>query len=209
MRSMMPFMDGATQRVRDFGRYGNHGTPEFLSGNDSEFITGSLGQGVDLDGGNDRINLGNAAAGADLDFVGPFTLETWLISDILAGANTDILSRDVVAGVRQYNLHLTIGGVARTLASGVGVSGTTVVGDGNLHQVIATWDGATLYIAVDGEVEGTVGLAAMSSSANTTYIGMRSDGTGYFNGKVFRVRMWNRPFGAAEIYNRYINRFRV
>ena len=54
-------MDGATQRIRDYSGYARNLTPQNFAGTDVEYISGPLGQSVELDGVDDYLDSADVA----------------------------------------------------------------------------------------------------------------------------------------------------
>jgi hypothetical protein len=92
-----------------------------------------------------------------------------------------------------------------------GTFGSTTLATGKWHHVVATWDGATSLVYLDGyadsaprAVSGTLPLDTRS-----IYMGGRIDGTDLVSGKLDDVRLYNYALTAAEVFNlRRINQAR-
>ncbi len=93
------------------------------------------------------------------------------------------------------------------LATGLNhpVVGTTVVTSGVWHHVAATYDGATWRLYLDGFLDGTAAAnatprhdsiqhASIASALNST-----GAASGYFDGVIDEIRIWNHARTAAEI----------
>jgi len=81
------------------------------------------------------------------------------------------------------------------------VVNTPNLADGNWHHCVATYDGTTHAIYVDGALMGSriVTTAPNVGSADNLKIGSTYNGTENFNGNIDNVRIWNIGKTAAEI----------
>ena len=85
------------------------------------------------------------------------------------------------------------------------VIGTTPVTRGVWHHAAATYDGTTWRLYLDGEIDGlaTVGQPPRWDSAQRAGLGTAFDtsgtASGYFNGTLDEVRVWNHARGVAGI----------
>ncbi len=86
--------------------------------------------------------------------------------------------------------------------------GTYIEGDiggiivGNWYHIACTYDGTSVSIYVDGELQNSVSLSGLLqvpsqhilAGANPT-----SPPSGFFNGAIDDIRIWNRALSASEI----------
>lgn len=80
---------------------------------------------------------------------------------------------------------------------------TTVVNDGNVHDVIITFDGTTKSIYVDGDFHAST-IKAGSIGNQQLAIGRRvDDATFYYNGSISLVEIYNKALTANEVSNLY------
>jgi hypothetical protein len=103
---------------------------------------------------------------------------------------------------------VVIGGRVRlTLGNGPAVgstAGATQVTDGQWHHIAGTYDGATLNVYVDGNVDSsTAYTGGVGYAGDPLYIGRRQFATDprYFTGSIDEVRIWGRALEAYEVLN--------
>ena len=84
--------------------------------------------------------------------------------------------------------------------------GTTSIVTGTWYHAAATYDGTTLKLYLNGNLESQLVVGQPAASAGTSSLAalatsLRSNGTaqGYFNGTLDEVRIWNTPRTQAEI----------
>jgi len=164
--------------------------------------TSSFSQnGLNFDGSNDYVQTGfDGILGSN-----PRTIEAWIRPQFLStqmviadwGAMTPLGSR--------FTLNL-IGGMLRCEVGGAGMTGTTMLADGQWHHVAVVYDNNassdfTLY--VDGAVELTYNLSVSTNTLSTTNfrIGRRVDNVNHFNGDMDEVRVWDYARSQTEIVN--------
>ncbi|MEI6411450.1 MAG: LamG domain-containing protein, partial [Bacteroidota bacterium] len=66
------------------------------------------------------------------------------------------------------------------------------------HYIAATYNGSSLLFYLDGELISTA-VAAISADSMPLFFGKKSDGTGFFNGKLDEVRIFDRQLSQTEI----------
>jgi arabinan endo-1,5-alpha-L-arabinosidase len=91
--------------------------------------------------------------------------------------------------------------------SGAHQSAATAIGalqSGAFHHIAAVRSGVDGYVYIDGVQVATSGsLVNPVSSAGHAYIGNSGFSTGYFNGTIEDVRIYNRALSATEIEEIY------
>jgi hypothetical protein len=101
-----------------------------------------------------------------------------------------------------FSLFLLNNGTVQSTFYANSVTGTNAaVNDGNWHNVIATNNGSSIVIYIDGVVKGTAaGSTNLGNNAGFNAIGGRANvGASYINGSVDQVRFFNRVLTNAEI----------
>src|SRR5215831_808844 len=81
-------------------------------------------------------------------------------------------------------------------------AGSTPVDDGQWHHVAATYDGATMKVYVDGQLDASAPrTGTIQSGTSGILIGARSDGTNASNfpGMIDELAVYNRAIGPAEV----------
>lgn len=217
MPGFYPFESGGNQYVRDFSGYGNHGQVLGFAGDDSEYVDGHLGQGVDiLQVPAKRINFGNVF---DFTFE-DFSFEALLLFKYFFTWDNCLFWKGD-HGVSGYSLLIgqirsgTAGDVAfrtnQAGASQVSLAPTGTVPYDNYTHLVITRDGPRVEIYANGTRATTVNANHVnpeSASGNDFQIGVYPGFYG-LTSMINSFRIWSRVLGAAEIWNRYINAKRV
>ena len=143
-----------------------------------------------------------------------FTVSAWIKTTDIGG-----ISKGVIGSASTSNgLNFTIssGEIAFGVSHSTAIATTTNAGvnDGNWHHVVGTYNsqgdasGNTLYIYVDGVQKasntGNRGIYAFNNYP--LFIGARGQGTnasGYFNGKIDEVAIWNTALTSTQIQSIY------
>jgi hypothetical protein len=194
-------LDEGTGDPKDTSGNGNDGTISGASWTSS----GYLGSGLDFDGVNDYVDLGDID---DVDGLTSITVSAWIKADATMGdtATGKIVSKDNVFVLGMWS---GSGGMARFYirdGSGWQQSGdsTTAINDGQWHHIIGMYDGVTIQIWVDGVLENSAGHAAatMQSNSNVVAIGAEPSGSP-FKGGIDEVSIFDTALSAAEVLELY------
>jgi subtilisin-like proprotein convertase family protein len=98
----------------------------------------------------------------------------------------------------------TIGSEVSIYLNGVSsdwLRGTTQVGDNTWHHVAATWDGSTIHLYVDGNLEATENkTGTISTGSNELRAGYRL-GQSTYSGAMDELQLWNIALSEVEIGN--------
>ena len=162
---------------------------------------------MDFNGSSDYIDVGNPT---ELQLTGAFSVSAWIktTNTITAGV---IVGKDGVDphSTRSYQIQHTASGEARFVifkSSSVVelVTGTTIINDGNWHNIIGINDGANLKIYVDGTLEDTNvggGGTIQNGTANLNIGRRQGNGANEleFSGKIDEVAIFNRALESTEI----------
>jgi len=182
----------------------NHGT-EY--GNPT-YGAGVFGQAINLDGDGDYVNCGNKSS---FELTNQITVAAWITVNtfdkkyqavITKGDNSWRLAR--ASG--SNNIEFACNGTAATRWTGWGevpwgVSGTTSVNDGKWHHIAGVFDGAGLFLYIDGVLEAAKGAAnSIDISNHNVCIGANAQAPGReWNGLIDDVRIYNYALSQAEI----------
>lgn len=191
------------------------------NGHDGTYIgTHSLGADGVMQDGYDHAALELAAASssgmqgsdwADLEFVGTasFSVECWFNADSLTSGSKILVQKASSGNASGWELIVngTDDWVAFTRqATGGNVhSAAGSVTTGTDHHAVATYDGATLRLYLDGVlVDSVATTVAVSSSAVDLSIGYDSvDTTFGFDGRIDEAAVYDFALSAARIANHY------
>ena len=183
----------------DESAYGNDGNLTNMGG--TEWTTGRIDNGLDLDGTNDYVDTNVAGNQTNTT-----TMMAWFKSDD-AGSIGDsfVTQRFVTQRDSSNSSRLAVGinndRVAVYWDDGATNTqqGTTVLTAGKWYHAALTYDGATIRLYLDGIEEGNWAEASLSApSADTFEIGAGGS-TRYFDGTLDDVRLYDRGLCATEI----------
>jgi uncharacterized protein (TIGR03437 family) len=162
---------------------------------------GKVGQAFSFDGVNDFVGLGTWSAGVQ------WTLEAW-VNPASVPANR----RAILGGMNDCNdwalvlqdgkwgvaIKPSSGACTETVTSGVAAVANT------WYHLIATNDGTTARIYVNGELKGSGAVAAGATGTTAgTYIGGNVCCTEFFPGLVDEATIYNRALALTEIQSVY------
>ena len=199
-----PFMDGATQRIRDFSGKARHGTPSgFAADVEYENVTG-LGQCMSISTPK-YVNHGQI-----LDYtVENFSFET--IVNVNSFANAPILFYKGTLSSEGYYARFTVTGqislyTSQSGSSQVTTSNFTLPITRFVHIIISR-NGSVVKIYIDGSevtyAASSVHINPASSALNFQFGRYAANGALDLNGRVLRYRSWSRYLGAAEVAEKY------
>lgn len=148
----------------------------------------------------------------DLEFAGtlPYSVECWINADTLT-AGSHILVQKASAGNAQ-GWELIVQGGASPFAQFTFQDATaqvdTAAGSVSVgvdHHVVATFDGTTVSIYIDGALGSAEAAAgSMTGTAVAVSIGYDSVGAGFeFDGRLDEVAIYDRALTAAEVAEHY------
>ncbi|MCB0996361.1 MAG: DUF2341 domain-containing protein [Acidimicrobiales bacterium] len=164
----------------------------------ADLVTGAAGQGLDLDGVDDRLEVGSFDVVANA-----LTLSGWVRPDSTAvDGHLVAKAKDATTGI--FELTVTPAGAARVRVRLGGVTyeatgGTVSVG--SWHHLAATWDGATLRLYVDGaqvDTSAAAGVLDADDSMPVT-IGNTTAADGGVDGRIDEVRVESTARSAAWV----------
>ncbi len=154
----------------------------------------------DFDGSTNYISIPNAS---HLQPTSAMTIAGWVKGDSWgAGNDVDIILRKGEDNPNNYQLAIADGKVALFLddSDSNGIRGNTTLAAGEWYHVAATWDGATVKIFVNGQLDNTPAARTGTIATDTRplYIGGRS-GADLLDGMIYDVRLYNRALYPADI----------
>jgi len=163
--------------------------------------TWNSGGYFDFDGSNDNVDITGNPLGAN-----NFTYSAWFNADTVSVANQNIITSN--AGHVNYGIQLTGSGVAMYSLNSSGgaqylVSNTGLVSTGTWYHIAyvkSSISGHFLYlngtvVASDSSFTGDCDLGTLSE----TTIGSANNNIQWFNGKISKVKLYNKALTQEEI----------
>jgi hypothetical protein len=193
--------EGSGTTAADSSGNGNTGTLT----NGPVWVAGQIDGALQFDGSNDYVACGN---GASLNLNSQVTLAAWINPNTAGNGAHQIF---VAKGDNSYALKHNTGNYMEfniydgTWYTARGPAVTAATFNGVWHHVAGTYDGTTLKIYINGELQPAIASEShtgdIDSSATAVSIGRDSDGGGrrYFNGLIDDVRIYSRALTVEEI----------
>ncbi len=170
---------------------------------------------LQLDGSNDYVSIADNITPQDIE---ELTVMLWFRADAWNGFPTGYAnffdryyipgsadklmlkkSGTQYGGDRKLKFYMTLG------LSNYVVSSNSIVTDTNWHHLAGAWDGDSMRMYLDGDVQSHIVTTAepVYTSNRPVNIGRADDSTEYFDGLIDDVRFYNRVLSANEIENIY------
>ena len=199
--------DLAGDDVFDESNNGNNG--EFNGSNISTaVVSGIKGNARVFNGSDDYIDAGNDASITTSLSNSPFTFGAWIKASS-SGTIQRIIDNDYVENSFFFGINTDDTAILQIwdgTAWGV-VTGSTIITNDAWHHIIGTYDGNTIKIYVDGNLEGEEPLSQTSFYANNVIIGCKGQDlptvTQPVNGILDEVNILNTALTAEEIAEEY------
>ena len=187
----------------DSGAHARNGT---LNG--TTFAAGTtaakLGTGLNLDGTNTYVSVPNHST---LQLRKALSISGWIyLTSFGSGSDVDPILRKGDTAPAAYQLCIQDGKptlhLNETDATGAGTIGSSTLSLNKWCHVVATWDGTTANVYLDGYLDGTRSVSGtLPLDARSLFIGGRTGGTDLAAGKIDDVRLYNYALTAAEAFN--------
>jgi hypothetical protein len=166
------------------------------------YAPGEVGQAFLFDGSSGYVSIPDSPS---LDsFVTNITIEAWIKVN-QTNQNSDWRGIVVKGNNDSWRLQATPD-IARVDFTGVGLSGevtgTRNINDEKWHHVAGVYDGAKLYVYVDGTLDASIAATgSMVQTREPLAIGNHTGGYApyFFNGLIDEGSIYNRALSAAEI----------
>jgi hypothetical protein len=181
----------------DESGYGNHGTVYGAT------LTTDRNDNPDQAyhfNGNNYIGVADSDS---LDLESALTIAAWIRPDREDGGWMVVQKKDPEHGGGVYNFDIQPGRVSCSLRIAGGGSsteiatGTTPIAVGEWQHIAATWDGETIRVYYNGQLEGEQPFPhALATSDGELWIGRYYSA---FDGDIDEVRIYNRALSAAEL----------
>ncbi len=194
------FEEGSGTTANDRSGNGNNGSIE----GGAPFTDGKIGQALDLDGTDDRVLV---TTNSGLETNTNVTVALWINPDDAAKATSQQLASKysstpqngyvlyIPASVNTIKWELRLGSCCQA------VQALTALVNGTWQHVVATYDGATLKVYINGVLENSSASSGTLTSTNNLALGADWSGATVqpFDGRMDEVRLYNRALSAGEI----------
>ena len=175
--------------------------PARISGSDC--VSGGC---LSFDGNNDYVDYGNDPS---FDIANAITIEGWVkwsnedVKEIFVkmnNANTGVGSYEFFQSGSSVIFRTLKGGSARNLSSSSAISPNTWA------HIIATWDGTTKKIFINGVQDASTQAEAAPIDLTTGkfVVGAYANGNYPFNGSIDEVRLYSAALPSSAIRERYL-----
>jgi hypothetical protein len=208
--------------VPDASGSSNPGSAQDPDGtNTISYTSGRFDTAIKFDGANDFVVA--ARNNTNLDVTSSVTLSAWVYHSSAATGNNSrgiILQKGNFAGNNGSYLLRIDDNYRYMLALYQGswriLTSTATVPLNEWHHLVATWDGATMRLYLDGVADSATlaNSTAMSPNTNNLTFGKADDSTlasGYYKGALDEVAIWSRALHLEEVkqlYRRGANRIK-
>jgi len=174
--------------------------------------SGRFGGAIALNGSNQVLAVNNGSGGINEAAVpagfptgsSPYTISMWIKTDSwlnAVGANQGMIGWGAYGSggrVNAFRLNNANGMINYWWSRDLAVNPGPVT-DSQWHHVLATWDGTTRSIYVDGVVKGSDSLAAPNVAAANFRIG-KTYNNEYFKGSIDDVAVYTNGVSASQAY---------
>ncbi|MCZ7357383.1 MAG: LamG domain-containing protein, partial [Candidatus Methanoperedens sp.] len=177
---------------RDWSSWSHNGT---CSGSSCPVnTTGKFGNALQFDGINDYVDAGN-----DASLLPPnITVSVWFRATALPGS---LLGNQKSAPYEGYNVGVGLN-TPNKFGMWVGdsswVESISSITTGVLYHGVATYNGTSVSIYINGVLEKTTAQRANFNTTTNLFIGKVPNGNN-FNGTIDEVQIWNRVLSPEEI----------
>jgi hypothetical protein len=166
------------------------------------FDSGHIGQSAYFNGSNYTSYL-DCQNSENMDLDTGTTISAWIKSSgaddqwasvVTKGVNAWRLIRNSSSDAISFHFNAAGGGEYQA-------NGSTSVFDGQWHHLMGVYDGNSVYLYVDGDLDTTTPAGAVNTSNDPVYIGSRVNNTSNRNwiGNIDEVRIYNRALSEAEL----------
>lgn len=181
--------------AEDSSPYGNDGAHE---GGVSYEEEGMIGVAATLDGTDGAIRVADDGA---LNFADQITVSAWIRPDSLTswrrlaskGTGDGYQLRIATGGYIDFQCYLQGGGAPN-------VTSTRPVSEDLWSHVAATYDGITLRLYLDGELDAEVASPGLIAASTSDFlVGVTPSGLGAFDGSIDEIRVYSQALSAEDI----------
>ena len=193
------FNEGTGSTVSDASGNANNGTITSATWS----TAGRFGNALSFNGTNALVTINDSNS---LDLTTGMTLEAWVQPSVSNGLWRTAILKERPGGLA-YSLYAGLPSgppasyITRTgTSSDVGVDGTTALPLNTWSHLAATYDGTTIRLYVNGNLNSSLAAAgSITTSTSPLRIGGNTIWSEYFVGLIDEVRIYNVPLTQAQI----------
>ena len=172
---------------------------------------GANGYSLDLDGTDDRVELGDISA---LNSTSAFSISFWVKLSSSAPSPSYFYQSgsDTFYNTISFYQSTSMDFVLGTGSNYAGTRYSSNIKDDTWHHLVGVYNGSTLTIYLDGSVptQSNIGTAVPSSTVSTAgsnpHIGSKTDNSASMPGKMDDFSIFNAALTATEVTNIYNSR---
>lgn len=200
---LLMHMNSASGLIQDFSGLSNTGTNVGATYG----VSGRYNTAMQFDGSSNYIDIPNSAS---LNPANTLTLEAWVRWNIVPSTGNSWAQIIDKNGDNGYQIQHSSGNSAfefalQTSSARTYIIGTTAPVQGIWYHVVGVYDGSTIKIYVNGNLEGTNNLTGtILTNTSNVNIGRRTSNDRYFNGVIDEVAIYNRALSQPEILDRFM-----
>jgi len=189
-----------------------------LMGDSIQKTNGRIGEGISFKNQEMINTLFDSTFNWAIDT--SFAIEFWMKDSTISTTNEVIIGRDDAANTSGRNVHWWIGVQNNGHASfnlrdnnrnGSGISGNTLIADGNWHHIAVVRDHNTdeNYLYIDGQLDGqfsfnfTGSFSAVNTPINVGYLNLSP--FYYYTGDLDELAVYNSALSANDVQRHYQN----
>jgi len=198
------FDEGENDTVMDYSNYNNDGS---IKG-DPKWVDGKSGFALQFDGSDDSVEIPHADS---LNMTDAVTIEMWVKLDA-DGPNSNQVGIEKggweAGEYSLYAFYVPGNGTAmqfKDLPENCGDANSGHLGqnikDGKWHHIAGSWDGNTINIYTDGELDDSweCNGGNLAENSKSIYVAARNGNDRLLKGVVDEIRVYNRSLSQAEI----------
>ena len=159
---------------------------------------GAVDDGLAFDGANDEVVVGADPA---LDLLTGITISAWVKTSTTSNYRSIVDKRD--GATDGFDLYLAPGGKPFLRINDKALQGFANLADDQWHHVVGFYDGANMWLYVDGVLDsGRVAGPQVLDTTAPVILGRSYAGSfSVFDGAIDQVRIYDRALNGAEITN--------
>ena len=175
--------------------------------------SGKYGKAYTFNGTNNALTL--SSAGLNFQANHKYTIEFWILPVSSAGLSAmGLAHHSATYGTYGMDINRNADGtMSLAMRQGGGgdwfsVSSTTTTSLNNWNHVAFVCDGTTITPYINGRSNAAASLGSFSSYRmydDFIIVGVSSWMSGYFNGSIDEIMIWNRTLSSSEIYEQYVS----